>query len=250
MTGNFKNKVENSKDLLAPLVSIYDPSVTESLLSTKPDLLIVDMEHSVIGIKELQGIMMAAAGTPVLARIKGLDRYEIKKVLDTGVSGIIVPGIRTVEEAEMAVSYSRLPPAGIRGAGPGRASRYGYEFEEYTRTANTSLTIIQIETEPAYRDLERILSVPGLDGYFIGPIDLSISLGISHSWDVPEFYEAIDRIVKEGKKRNLIGGIYTPLSGSGFSSVKKRGFNFIMFGTDRQALTQTYAESMKNYRGL
>lgn len=248
MMSEFKDKVKNSKNLLGPLVSVYDPSVAETLIPLGPDLLIVDMEHSVIDVEALQSILMAAGNTPVMARIRGLERNEVKKVLDTGVSGIIIPGIRSVEEAEQAVQFSRLPPKGIRGAGPGRASGYGYHFQDYAKDANNSLLVIQIETKGAYEDLENILSVEGLDGYFIGPLDLSISLGLNFSWDDREFSNAIERVVREGKKRNLIGGIYTPLSSADYERVRKQEFNFIMFGTDRQALTQAYDKSMKEYR--
>ncbi len=248
MISEFREKVKNSKDLLGPLVSIYDPSVAENLLPLSPDLLVVDMEHSVIDVKSLQSILMAAGNTPVLARVRGLEKNEVKKVLDTGVAGIIVPGIRTVEEAEQAVQFSRLPPQGIRGAGPGRASGYGYQFQDYARTANEALLIIQIETRAAFGDLENILSVEGLDGYFIGPMDLSISLGMEYSWQNKAFSDAIDRIVKEGRKRGLIGGIYTPLSGQDYDRVRERRFNFIMFGSDRQAMTMAYDASLREYR--
>lgn len=248
MTVEFREKMMKSRNLLAPLVSIYDPSVTENLLSLNPDLLVVDMEHSVIDIKSLQSILMASHGMPLLARIRGLEKNEIKKVLDTGVSGIIVPGINSVEEAEEAVKYSRLPPTGIRGAGPGRASGYGLAFQEYVKEANKSLLIIQIETKGAFENLEEILSVEGLDGFFIGPMDLSISLGLKHSWENNAFTEVIDRIVSEGRKRNLVGGIYSSLNGKDYARVKERGFNFVMFGSDRQAMAITYENSMRDYR--
>lgn len=250
MMSEFREKMKNSKDLLAPLVSIYDPSVVENFKELGPDLLIVDMEHSVIDVKALQTILMAAGDIPVLARIRGLEQNEVKKVLDTGVSGIIVPGIRTVEEARKAVQFARLPPVGIRGAGPGRASGYGYHFIDYENDANNSILIIQIETQEAYNDLENILSVKGIDGYFIGPVDLSISLGLKHSWDDPDFSNAIERVVSEGKKRNLIGGMYTPLNRPDYERVKSHEFNFVMFGTDRQALAQTYGASLKEYRDI
>lgn len=248
MTGEFREKITKSRNLLGPLVSIYDPSVAETLISVNPDLLIVDMEHSVIDVKSLQNIVMAAGHLPVMARIKGLERIEIKKVLDTGVAGIIVPGIRTAKEAEEAVAYSRLPPKGIRGAGPGRASGYGSRFNDYKNEANDALVVIQIETKKAFEDLENVLSVEGLDGYFIGPMDLSISLGMDYSWDNREFVNSIDRVVAAGKKQKLLGGIYTPLSQSDFEHVKSRDLNFIMFGTDRQAMTMKYSEAVKEYR--
>lgn len=248
MITEFRNRLVNSENLLAPLISIDDPSIAETLRFVDPDLLIIDMEHTVIDTKSLQTLMMAASDCPVIARIRGLEKNEIKKVLDTGVSGIIVPGVRTAQDVEEAVSFSRYPPKGIRGAGPGRATGYGYDFPAYAKTADQVLVIVQIETKSAFENLEKMLSVKGLDGFFIGPMDLSTSLGMQYSWDNKKFRSSIDAIIKEGRKRKLIGGIYTPLKEKEFKEVKSLKLNFIMFGSDREALTYRYSEAMAHYR--
>lgn len=248
MITEFRNRLVNSENLLAPLISIDDPSIAETLRFVDPDLLIIDMEHTVIDTKSLQTLMMAALDCPVIARIRGLEKNEIKKVLDTGVSGIIVPGVRTAQDVEEAVSFSRYPPKGIRGAGPGRATGYGYDFTAYAKTADQVLVIVQIETKSAFENLEKMLSVEGLDGFFIGPMDLSTSLGMQYSWDNEKFRSSIDAIIKEGRKRKLIGGIYTPLKEKEFKEVKSLKLNFIMFGSDREALTYRYSEAMAHYR--
>lgn len=245
---SLKEKIKSSKGLLAPLISITDPTVAETLLSVSPDLIIVDLEHSVIDLKDLQNTVMAAGSVPVLARIKGNERNHVKQVLDTGVAGIIVPGIFTAEDAEMAVKYSRLPPHGIRGAGPGRASGYGNAFGEYLQEANGAIVMVQIETAEAMKNLSRIMETEGLDGYFIGPVDLSVSLGLEFSWENREFTDNIDRIVGEGRKKDLLSGIFVPLTETDFSHVKKRGFNFIMYGSDRQAMTLRYAQDIERFR--
>ncbi len=247
MIEEFRKKITSAANLLGPLVSIDDPSVAESLRNIEPDLLIVDMEHSIIDPASLQLLMMAASNTPVIARIRGLEKNEIKKVLDTGVAGIIVPGVMTPQEVEDAVKFSRYPPDGIRGAGPGRASGYGYSFSSYARIAGKTLVIVQVETKSAFDNLEAVLSVKGLDGFFIGPMDLSVSLGMEYSWDNERFRSSIDRIIGEGRKRGLIGGIYTPLNKKDFNVVKGLGLNFIMFGSDREALTSRYKEAMEQY---
>lgn len=248
MIAEFRNRLVNSENLLAPLISIDDPSIAETLRYVRPDLLIVDMEHTVIDTKSLQALMMAASDTPVIARIRGLEKNEIKKVLDTGVSGIIVPGVMTPQEVNDAVSFSRYPPKGIRGAGPGRATGYGYDFHSYSKTADQVLVIVQIETRKAFENLEDMLSVKDLDGFFIGPMDLSTSLGMQYSWENQKFKSSIEAIIKEGRKRNLIGGIYTPLKEKEFKEVKGLNLNFIMFGSDREALAYRYLEAMEHYR--
>lgn len=244
----FLRKLRGSKSLLAPLISIYDSSVSELISFIGADFLIVDMEHSAIDVFELQRIMMAAKPLDVVARIRGLEKNEIKKVLDTGVSGIIVPGIETVGETVEAVSYSRIPPVGVRGVGPGRASKYGYGFSSYIKSANSQVVMIQIETKKAFEGISDILSVPGLDGCFIGPVDLTTALGIEFSWSNNEFVSAIDRILEESRKRNLVTGIYSPLSNRNPNEIIARGFNYIMFGTDREAIQLEYGSSMESFR--
>ena len=244
----FSAILRKSTCLLAPLVSISDSSVSEMLSFLSPDFLIVDMEHSSIDVPELQNILMAAKPMHVVARIRGLEKNEVKKVLDTGVSGIIVPGIETPQDARDAVSYSRIPPSGIRGVGPGRASKYGYGFREYVRESGNSAVMIQIETKKAYESLEEILDVPGIDGCFIGPVDLSTALQIEFSWNNSIFVGTIDRIVSAAKKRNLITGIYTPLTNRTPEPILARGFNYLMLGADREAIQLKYLESLQFIR--
>lgn len=215
-----------------------------------PDFLIVDMEHSTIDVSALQDILMAAKSIDVVARIRGLEKNEIKKVLDTGVSGIIVPGIETAKEAADAVAYSKIAPYGVRGIGPGRASGYGYEFKDYINEANTQVVMIQIETKKAYEDLQEVLSVPGLDGCFIGPVDLSTALELQLSWDNQKFVSVVDRILQESQKRHLVTGIYSPLANRNPQAILSRGFNFIMFGADREAIQLEYMSSLKKIREL
>lgn len=241
-------KLKSSKSLLAPLISITDSSVSEMMTFLSPDFLIVDMEHSVIDVPALQNILMAAGSMDIVARIRGLEKNEIKKVLDTGVSGIIVPGIETAQEASDAVAYSKISPAGVRGVGPGRASKYGYGFLSYVKEANKQLVMIQIETKKAFEDLDNILSVPGLDGCFIGPVDLSVALGIDFSWDNKDFVAAVDRILAAARARGLVIGIYTPLANRHPTAILSRGFNYIMFGADREAIQLEYRSSLESIR--
>lgn len=247
-SSEFLRKLKNSRSLLAPLISITDSSVSEMMTFLSPDFLIVDMEHSVIDVPVLQDILLASGSMDVVARIRGLEKNEIKKVLDTGVSGIIVPGIETVQETRDAVSYSKVSPIGIRGVGPGKASKYGYGFSAYIKEANRQVVMIQIETKKAFGDLHNILSVPGLDGCFIGPVDLSVALGIEFSWDNRDFVAAVDRILAEARARNLVTGIYTPLANRRPSAILSRGFNYIMFGADREAIQLEYKSSLESVR--
>lgn len=236
--------IRSSRNLMAPLITISDPTVIETISFLNPDMIILDMEHSVMEPRDLQLSIMAAGEIPVLARIRGLEKNEIKKVLDAGSAGIIVPGIEYLEEVRNCISWSRFPPEGTRGVGPGRVSGFGYSFSAYSK--QRPLLFIQVETAKALADVENIARVPGLDGIFIGPVDLSTSLGIPFSWNNREFISAVDRIISAAVKNNLITAIYSPLKEETLAEVKKRGFNFIMMGMDREAIIQTYSKYMKN----
>lgn len=243
----FRKKLAQSTNLGGPLLTIPDPTVVETILYADPDLIIVDMEHSAISAEQLPPICMASGNVPVLARIRGLEKDEIKKVLDTGVYGIIVPGIETAEDAMNAVKFSRFAPVGRRGAGPGRASGYGNKMKEYLK--GEPLVFVQIETESAYSHVREIAETKGLDGLFIGPFDLSIALGLKFSWDDSQFLEAVRKIHDAADYKKLLSGIYSPLEKYSLRRTSGEGFNFIMLGMDREAIVSGYHDAFERLRG-
>ncbi|HLH86576.1 MAG TPA: aldolase/citrate lyase family protein [Thermoplasmataceae archaeon] len=235
----FKQRLRESRNLIAPLVTISDPGIAEIFSQAEPDFLIVDMEHSVLEVKDLQGIVTAVGNLPVVARVKGADRTEIKRVLDTGVVGIIIPAVRDFQEAQEAVSMSVFPPNGIRGAGPGRASGYGLRFSEYKST--NPAVILQIETDGAYEDIEKIARLEHLDGLFIGPMDLTLSLGIEMEWKSPRFQSTIRKVFETANLLNKPCGIYCPLDEVVIKELRNFGFSFFMFGMDKEAIRSYFS---------
>lgn len=235
---NLKNYLKNSKMAAGFLITISDPSVIETFSFINPDFFIVDMEHSDISIDNLTDMIVRSENIPIIARIKGNDKNEIKKILDTGVDGIIIPGIESYEDALLAIKYSIFPPDGIRGIGPGRASGYGRNMHEYMK--NNPTVIIQIETKGAYRDLQKILGLKKLDGIFVGPVDLSNSLGIPFTWDNHDFVETIEKILKAAQDSELITGIYSPFEKNALVEIDKLNVNFLMYGMDREAMLRGY----------
>lgn len=242
----FRKKLHGSLNLAGPLLTIPDPSVVETLLFTEPDMIIVDMEHSAITVEHLPSICMAAGKTPVLARIRGLEKNEIKRVLDAGVHGIIIPGIESVEDAKASVQFSRFAPEGRRGAGPGRASGYAQDMEKYL--SGKPLIFVQIETSGALEHVDKISETKGLDGLFIGPFDLSIALGIEFSWENRFFVEAVEKVRKAAKAKDMITGIYSPLDNKLLKRVAREKFNFLMMGMDREAIVSGYRDAISHLR--
>ncbi len=246
---NFRYYIKESKMVAGFLVTLSDPSAIETYSFIHPELFIVDMEHSDISYADLTDMVVRSLDVPIVARIMGNDKNHIKKVLDTGVDGIIIPGIENYDGALSAVKYSHFPPIGIRGIGPGRASGYGKLMVEYIESK--PLVIIQIETEGAFREIDKIAKIENLDGIFVGPVDLSSSLGMTFSWEDNEFVNAVKKILDFAHRYDLITGIYSPFDRKSLIEIEKLNVNFLMFGMDREALLMGYGESfdlLKNIR--
>ncbi|MFB6131812.1 MAG: HpcH/HpaI aldolase/citrate lyase family protein [Halanaeroarchaeum sp.] len=177
-----------------------DPVVLEVLAGEPFDFVVLDGEHSENTIADLadgvRAIDATGGDTAAVVRASGPDRAEIRRILDFGPAGILIPQIESVEAARDAVAATAYPPAGVRGVAGGRASGYGRTLAEEVATADDSLaTILQIETEGALADVEAIAALDGLDALFVGPADLSARLGEFGAFDSPSFRDAIDRIV-------------------------------------------------------
>lgn len=180
---------------VAAFVTLPAPAVVEHLGRMEFDVLGVDAEHSPLDLGELEALVRAGdvAGTPVLIRICELG-IDVSRVLDMGAAGVVVPRVETAEQAAQAVQRARYAPDGSRGAGPGRASGYGVNFEQYLQEANEyALVLAQIETVKGLAVLDEIVAVQGLDAIFIGPRDLSVSLGVERGSDT--HLQAIRHIV-------------------------------------------------------
>ncbi len=160
-----------------------DSHISAEILSQAGfDWLIVDMEHAPVDLDSLLRQFQAMAGSPdctPFVRAPWNDLVAIKRILDTGAKGIVIPYVNSRAEAESAVSACKYPPEGTRGAAMSpRAARYGASTSQYFADANRDIVVIvSVETQEAVENLDDILSVPGLDGIFIGPMDLAVSLG-------------------------------------------------------------------------
>ena len=170
------------------------------------DWLLIDMEHGAGDYQTLLGQLqaLAAAGETVpLVRVQSNDPVVIKRVLDLGAYGVMVPGVRSAAEARAAVAAVKYPPEGIRGLAGVRAGRFGQD-PDYVRQANEEIMVIlQIETREAIAEIDAILDVPGIDVAFLGPNDLSGDMGHVGHWDHPEVLEAIAKLEAAANKRNI-----------------------------------------------
>jgi len=217
-------------------ITLAHPAIAEIMANAGFDWLAVDLEHSVITIREAEELIriIELSGTTPLVRLTSNDPDQIKRVMDAGSHGVIVPMVNSADDAKKAVNAVKYPPIGNRGVGLARAQRYGNKFEEHFEwQKNDSLVIVQVEHIDAVNNLESIFMVEGVDGFIVGPYDLTGSLGIPGEFHNPIFLTAMDRIRSVSERMNMIGGIHVIEPDP--KQLKQRideGYKFIAYSLD------------------
>ena len=248
---SFKRAIRAGRQQIGFWNSMASPTATEILAGSGFDWLLLDAEHApndVPGIMAQLQAMMENATHPIV-RIPENDPIVIKRYLDIGVQSFLIPMMETVEEAEAAVAATRFPPQGIRGfAGASRASRFG-RVKDYHRRAHEEICIlVQIETRKGLDNLETIAAVPGIDGLFIGPGDLSADLGHLGDQGNPEVVrlieETIARIVATGSRAGILTADETLAR-----RYMAAGCVYTAVGIDTGLLARTTEAIAKKYRG-
>lgn len=177
------------------------------------DFLAVDAEHSAVDLPQAQALFQAIrAGNPdcaPLVRLPGVDYAGTKRYMDAGAAGVIAPFVNTPEDAREVVRAVKYPPEGDRGVGYCRDNLYGMKLEETVAAANErTLVCVQIEHIDAVRSIDRILAVPGVDAAFVGPYDLSASMGLTAQFDHPDYVAARDRVLEACRAQDIAPGIH------------------------------------------
>lgn len=203
-----KAKLRNRELSLGSWLTIPHQAIVEILASAGFEWLTLDIEHAAIDLETLQNLIghIQGNGMEALVRVSKNEEVILKRVMDAGANGVIVPMVKSREEAEQAVSWVKYPPLGKRGVGLSRAQHYGTGFAAYNQWVNEEAVIIaQIEHIEGVRCLPEILDTDGIDGIIVGPYDLSASMGkpgMFYDEDVKEVLAEIDRITLE-KSRSL-----------------------------------------------
>jgi 2-dehydro-3-deoxyglucarate aldolase/4-hydroxy-2-oxoheptanedioate aldolase len=210
MKKSFRKQLAQRERLIGTLITLPSPEISEILSSAGFDWLFVDLEHSAMSVKDAQSILQAAdASVACAVRVPINDEVWFKKCLDIGADGIIVPLIQTAEAAEYAVRSCKYPPEGSRSVGIGRAHGYGPDFQDYVASANEDIAVIlQIEHISAVDNIESIVKVPGIDALFVGPYDLSASMGKMGQVTDPEVVDAIQKVKMCADQANIPMGIF------------------------------------------
>ena len=199
---NLKEKLKKNLPTIGSWVTIGHPSIVEIMATAGFEWLTIDLEHSAIDISKAMELItvIQANDMAALVRVSKNEEVVIKRVLDAGADGVIVPMVRTVEDAQQAVDYVKYPPFGKRGVGLCRAQKYGIGFEEYKAWQKDGTIIIaQIEHIDSVHNIDGIINVPGIDGTIVGPFDLSASMGMPGEYDKPEVIAALRHVEERCK---------------------------------------------------
>ena len=244
-----KRQLRAGQPSIGTFLSLGSALGAEQLAHVGFDWLVIDQEHAAIDATLTEHLLQAISTTATvpLVRVPWNGPDWIKRALDAGAMGVIVPMVSSREEAEAVVSACRYPPLGARGIGGTRTRLYG--GADYVQQANEEiLVVVQIETIRAVEHAREILSVPGIDAYYIGPTDLCASMGLPATWnpDYPEYWRALDEVARVGRELRVPSGIHS--SGAGVAAMIDRGYQLIASGYDISFMTEAATAALRAAR--
>lgn len=251
MTNRVKRKLEAGESVVGSWVSIGHPAMAEIPAALSFDFVIVDTEHTSTSLETVENVLRAVDGTPgpteSVVRVAANDETQIKRVLDLGVAGVMVPMVESAAEAQAVVDAVRYPPAGNRGIAGSRASRYGLDLAANVDSAGEGLlTVVQVESEAGLANVDEIAAVEGVDVLFVGPADLSASLGIFGEWDHERYVDAIERVVSAAEEYDIAAGILA-IDAEDVTEQLAMGFRFTVAGVDATHVVDGCRKAMSAY---
>ncbi len=250
MDHQFKAMLQDRRLLVAPMVTIDSPVTVEILAACGYDWLFIDAEHSAMTSMDIQRLVRdAGPDVPCLVRLEETAELPVKKALDAGAAGIIAPMVNSASDARNVVQWAKYAPEGQRGVGLGRAHGYGLNFQDYVANANTHTTVVvQAEHIEAVNNIESIVQVSGVDAIFVGPYDLSASLGLMGQVDHPEVVKAIDHVTGVCHEADMPLGLFG-LDAAAVMPYIDRGYTLIVAGVDTLLLGQAAQAMLIEVRG-
>jgi 4-hydroxy-2-oxoheptanedioate aldolase len=250
-TNHLKELLTSGQPARGAWLGIPSPASARLLAHLPLDWLVVDAEHSPIDAATLAAMVAGIAeadGPAPLVRVAQASVENLKRALDAGAYGVIAPMINTRTEAEQVVAWSKFPPEGQRSFGSAYAGlTFGQTMAEYLKTANAQTLVgVQIESAAALEALDEILGVPGIDLAFVGPIDLSLSLGLDPLPENPDprFEAALAKILRAAKKHKVPLGIFCS-SGKAAAERIRQGFQFVNVASDTGGLLRLVQAELK-----
>ena len=243
----FRRRLLEKKVLKGIMLTVGEQAIVEALSQVGFDWFFVETEHAPNLADRLNKIVLAAGEVPCLVRLSRNDEISVKRALDAGAAGIIAPRVSSAEVCEEIVRFAKFPPDGVRGIGVSRANQYGNNIESYLSDANGGVSVvIQIEDKAGVDNLENILEVAGLDSVFVGPYDLSASIGRTGDLKHPEVQALIDQVRKKCLEVDKPVGIFEPDIEAARQRIEQ-GFSLITISTDISCIirqTKTILQSI------
>ena len=243
-----------SLPLIGSWVNTGSTAVAELMSGSGLDFVTIDMEHAPISIESLADLLRAIrSGDPkcmALVRTPGHDYQDLKRYMDAGADGVIVPFVNNAVTAQKIVDAVKYPPQGRRGVGFARDNGYGMRIMQKLEDANEqSFICVQIEHIDGMNQLDEILDVPGIDAAFLGPYDLSASMGIAGDFNHQEFQNACTRFLKCCQAHDVIAGIHV-IQPEPEEAVERlrQGYEMIAYSLDITMLTHSICEGLKRIK--
>lgn len=234
MMCRLKERMRAGETVLGTWVTIGHTDVADMMEAAGFDWVVFDMEHAPLGPESVGRMVQVLDPQKVcpLVRVGAVEMPPVKTVLDLGAHGIVFPLVNSAADARRAVSFAKYPPDGVRGVAPRKAADYGITFADYLRTANEqTVVIVQIETRDAVANLDEILGAKGVDVAFVGPSDLTMSLGLVDDRKNPKVIDIMKRVVKECAGHGKTPGVLAATPDEAQAAVKL-GFKFVGLGSD------------------
>ena len=247
-----RRRLQEGKAAYGTFALLGEAALVEMIGYAGLDFVIIDTEHSGNTMEQVGNMVRAAevSGTTPIVRVTENSPELILRALDAGAGGVLVPQVNTAAEAAAAVRAAKYAPQGERGvAGIVRAARYGFiGLSEYLESANReNLVIPQVEHVEAVKNLDEILAVPGIDGIFVGPTDLSQSMGITGKFDDPELRRTIRYILEKTRRTEKWAGIFC-LNEDDAAYWRSEGARFLTLSTESMIFAAGLRSLMQQIR--
>mgnify|MGYP005765550119 FL=1 len=257
MENQLKIKLKNNEQVIGTFFSMGNADILECLGYTSLDYVIIDTEHGPFDTETIMDFVRAAECvnlTPMI-RIADVTHKEIQRAVDSGAKGIVIPYLKTLDDIKKIIEFAKFPPTGNRGFIQGRASGFGYkqwakDINEWMNISNQELLVLpQCETVQCLEVIEHIVEMEGIDGIFVGPFDLSISMGIPAQFENERFLSALERILKACKNVHKPAFIFAA-DMKNAQKYMKWGFEGIAYGIDTAVVIEAYQNIVKQIRQI